>query len=174
MDMMRMLDDAERFLPHLLRSQEGWNSLDVDYHAPRVERLWRPMGENRLSLHVIHPCRQEDALLHPHKVPSAMRIFEGIYRMSVGSSPGIETPPIVFSSVVHAGQGTIYRYSMEHPDGWHSVTPIGQPVWTVMVSGKPWDRPIPEVTEAATGKLNPLPDWRVDQILSGFRGFIRY
>jgi len=33
-----------------------WNTLEVLYEAPRVERLWTQLGPNRLSLHRIHPC----------------------------------------------------------------------------------------------------------------------
>lgn len=31
-----------------------WNSIDVDYYPPRVERLWLQLGKDRLYLHKIH------------------------------------------------------------------------------------------------------------------------
>lgn len=150
-DVGAALQAAELLLPGLLDSN-GWNSLLIDYHPPKVERLWFPIGDGRILLHCIHPC--ETALFHPHPWPSAMRVLSGTYRMSIGSAAGIDEPPVVCCSQVTATPETQCRYIMDHPDGWHSVTPVGGPVYTVMVTGAPWDRPIPEVTREA----GPMPE----------------
>lgn len=71
--MFDVLEEVERAIPRLLW-QEGWNSLDVDYHDPRVERVWRQWLDYRVSLHVIHPCQPSASLFHPHPWPSAMRV----------------------------------------------------------------------------------------------------
>ena len=164
---------AERELPHLLRSLEGWNSLDVNYHPPRVERLWRPWGDGlRLFLHCIHPCKPEEALLHPHLWPSVMRVRgHGWYHMLVGSSPGLEVPPVVVETRVSVGNFGSYTYAMLHPDGWHAVVPHQSEAYSVMLTGTPWQRPTPQVTTEAAGKLGPLPLSRQHQLLQTFRDF---
>ena len=46
---------------------EIWNTLDVDYFPPRVERVWTQVDENhRLFIHVIHPTT-EPCLFHKHR-----------------------------------------------------------------------------------------------------------
>jgi len=166
--LLAVLARAEAALPKLL-FEPGWNTLDVDYHPPRVERAWRPFEERyRLFLHCIHSCQLEEALFHPHPWPSAMRVLWGKYRMMVGSGSTVEPPPVVLDSVVTANQSADYRYSMEHPDGWHVVVPVRHPVFTVMVTGPPWRRPIPSVTEDAKVDLKPLTPQRTGWLLAAF------
>ena len=43
--MLDVLERVEADLPALLADDLGWNSLDINYHPPRVERLWRNWGE---------------------------------------------------------------------------------------------------------------------------------
>lgn len=167
-DLMRAHLRAEERLPALLRSPDGWQSLDISYHPPRVERLWRPFGNYRFFLHVIHPCTEKQALFHPHPWPSTMRIYEGTYRLHVGASSGAESPPVVFTSTVTVVRGTVYRYEMSHPDGWHAVIPVETPVWTTMLTGQPWKRAIPRVTASVSGSLQPLSQARIDGILKRF------
>ena len=159
--MLNILHDIERELPTLLLSAEGWRSLDVDYHPPRVERVYRDHGSHRISLHVIHPCGPEDALFHPHPWPSAMRVLSGDYEMTVGAGAGDTPPPHVLTLRV----GGCFEYEMTHPDGWHRVRAIGVPAVTVMVSGPPWQRWSP----GSDAPLGPLSPQRVDEILSTFR-----
>ena len=167
-DLMQAHMRAEELLPRLLRSPDGWQSLDINYHPPRVERLWRPFGEYRFFLHVIHPCFDEQALFHPHPWPSTMRIYEGTYRLLVGATSNDEPPPVVFSSTVTVAVGTVYRYEMAHPDGWHAVIPVETPVWTTMLTGQPWRRTIPRVTQSVSGSLQPLSQLRIDSMLKKF------
>src|SRR5262245_5320802 len=92
--MGNLLDTLRRFeqkLPDLLADPAGWETVDVDYEPPRVERLWRQLEPDvRAFLHRIHPC--ERALFHPHPWPSAVKIVSGTYEMLVGYGAG-ETPP---------------------------------------------------------------------------------
>lgn len=160
--MLTILHDIERELPHLLLSSEGWRSLDVNYHPPRVERVYRDHAGHRISLHVIHPCGPEDALFHPHPWPSAMRVLSGDYEMSIGASDGDQPPAQVLTLRV----GGRFEYEMTHPDGWHSVRTIGAPAVTLMVSGPPWKRWSP----GSEARLEPLSTQRVNEILGIFRG----
>lgn len=50
---------AETQLGELLTKPEIWNTLDIDYFPPRVERVWTQFDENhRLFIHVIHPTNE--------------------------------------------------------------------------------------------------------------------
>lgn len=137
--MLSHLFEAERDLPLLLEDEGSWNDVFIDYHAPFVERLWRPYGEHRLYLHRIHPCHETQALLHPHPWPSAMRLH-GTYKMLVGYGSGDAPPPIACSLIMPAGTA----YEMIDPDGWHAVCPVDRPALSVMLTGMPWGRPAPK------------------------------
>jgi hypothetical protein len=162
-DMLDVLHIVERDLPRLLRSRDGWTSLDVDYHPPRVERVYRAYGAHRISLHRIHPCAPAEALFHPHPWPSAMRVLEGRYEMGVGWGAGERPPPVAAHLVADGGM----EYEMTDPDAWHYVRPIGGPALTLMVTGAPWSRPAPR----STAPLGPLPEAAVLALLERFRHF---
>ncbi|TSC82729.1 MAG: Uncharacterized protein G01um101420_87 [Parcubacteria group bacterium Gr01-1014_20] len=162
--MLEVLHQVERDLPQLLEDKEWWNSLDVDYHPPRVERLWRQHGEYRIYLHRIHPCKPGEALFHPHPWPSAMKVLRGgNYEMAVGFGSG-ETPPPVAASMI-LGPGS--EYEMTHPDSWHYVRPIDEPAITLMIAGKPWNR----ISPKSDGPLKPLPDYQKNDLLFTFKSY---
>lgn len=170
---------------------DKWHSLDVDYHAPRVERLWREFECNgkvyRGYLHCIHPCKPEEALFHPHGWPSAMQIVEGHYVMWMGYGAGAEPPAVTsrFELEVHNtakydsdghfidGNLPFHRYTMEHPDLWHLVAPVPlhshSPVcaYTIMVTGAPWKRWSPKADRV----LKTLSPERKLDLYEMFRSF---
>lgn len=158
--MLHLLEALERELPEMIRDRAGWHSLDIDYHPPFVERLWRTWGECRVSLHRIHPCQAGQALFHPHKWPSAMRILQGEYEMAVGHGKGPEAPPVA-ARIIASGE---FRYEMTDPDAWHFVRPIGVPAMTVMLTGQPWTREAPR----ADRPLRPLDDARAAELFAFF------
>jgi hypothetical protein len=136
--MLDTLFAAEAALPALL-AEPGWQGLHVDYHPPRVDRVWRAWGAgHRIYLHRIHPCAPGEALFHPHPWPSAMRVVDGRYEMAIGY--GATRPPI--AARVIAGPST--AYDMTAPDAWHSVRPLDGPSLSLMVTGRPWDRASPK------------------------------
>jgi hypothetical protein len=137
--MLDVLAAVENDLPRLLLDEDGWHGLYIDYRPPTVERLWRPWGERRVSLHRIFPCGPGEALFHPHPWPSAMRVLDGEYEMAVGYGRGEATPPVAALMVARGD----FRYEMTDPDAWHYVRPLRAPTLSVMVTGKPWDRPAP-------------------------------
>ena len=150
--MLDKLIEVEGLLPELLKNEGQWNGLFIDYHPPWVERLWLPWDDYRISLHHIYPCPKERALFHPHPWPSAMRIVRGSYEMAVGYGSGSDIPPTAVLIIATEGSA----YEMTHPDAWHYVRPISEPVYTVMVTGKPWGRESPQATKA----LQPLSEQR--------------
>lgn len=162
--MLTVLAQVERKLPELLRQEELWKSLDVDYHPPRVERLWMQFGDTRIYLHCIHPCEPNEALFHPHPWPSAMRIIHGRYEMGVGYGEGNEAPPVAAKLVLPAGT----LYEMNNPHGWHWVRPVETPCYTMMVAGPLWDR---EAPTSVNKPLKPLSAEAQARLFSVFRDF---
>lgn len=139
MDMLALLDEALVEIPALLASPTDWRGLRITYHPPRVDRAWRPWRDYRLSIHRIYPCAPDEALLHPHPWPSAMRVLAGRYAMRIGYGAGTTAPPIAATVIAVAGT----TYAMIDPDAWHDVRPLDAPVLTVMLSGPPWGRAMP-------------------------------
>lgn len=176
-DMLAMLNRAELALAPkggLLDTPDDWNTLDVDYEPPRVERLWTEFEDGRLYLHKIHPC--DKALYHPHPWPSAIKITWGRYEMAVGYHRGMPgenqhhagqtPPPPPFASLLVLVPGSTYE--MIRPGGWHYVRPLGYPSYSIMVTGPKW-RGVwsPKVDR----KLEPLDDLTKASMLESFRSF---
>ena len=136
--MLDILEEVEKALPHLLSSQVGWKTVFVNYDFPQVERIWRPWYEYRVYLHRLLPCGSSEAGFHPHPWPAAMLVCDGSYEMLVGHGPGENPPPTASRLILAKGS----RYEMVDRDAWHSVRPIDRPAISLMVSGKPWKRPV--------------------------------
>jgi len=164
-DKLQQLERVKIF--DLLHRPEIWNSLNIDYHPPTVERLWCQIGVYRLYLHFIHPCQEGEALFHPHPWPSAIHVLEGSYETGFGFGEGIEEPE-VFGKVM-VPTGGMY-YDMTHKDGWHYVRPIIGVCSSVMLAGEPWDR---EQLKEDRGELKPLSDDRKVIMLEYFKNYYR-
>lgn len=160
---LNVLHDAESQFRKLLREPDRWNTLDVDYEPPRVERLWLQFNdEYRLYLHRIHPCAKP--LFHPHPWPSGVRVVSGRYEMDVGyeSREDWSGPPAVAATIILSAPS---EYEMTDPLAWHSVKPMAVPSLSVMVTGRPWGRPSPRPSK----KLNPLTEKAKKSLLKDFR-----
>ena len=90
-----------------------------------------------------------------------MRIVSGTYEMALGYGEGEIPPPVSATIILPAGA----EYEMTHPDGWHYVRPLERPAFSLMVAGKPWERPSPKSEKP----LYPLFKGRKDEILRYFR-----
>jgi len=164
--MLELLEEVKAELPDLMISEDSWQSLLIDYHHPVVSRLWMPWKDYRLFLHKIHPRSRENALFHPHPWPSAMEIVYGTYEYAVGFGKGKKTPPIAQLGKAVAGSS----YEMTHPDAWHYVAPLKFPAYTIMITGKPWNRWSP----TSTRKLSSLFESDKTEILNFFRHHLGY
>jgi len=161
--LLTALHEIESKLPALLTTPAVWSTLDVNYEPPHVERLWLQYDEEyRVYLHRIHPCTE--ALYHPHPWPSAIHIISGVYEMGVGYGVGNSEPPTATTLVLREGA----EYEMIDRDGWHNVRPLST-VYSVMVTGKPWNRWSP----SPTMKLGPLTPQVRNDLLAEFRFFFR-
>lgn len=162
--LIEKLQQLERVkLYDLLCDASIWNSVDVNYHLPHVERLWCQLGKYRLHLHFIHACEKGESLMHPHPWSSVIHVLEGEYEMGIGFGEGIDTPE-VFSTIV--SQGSMY-YEMPHRDAWHYVRPVKGVCSSVMLTGEPWNREMPLSEEV--GELSGLHNDRVHVMLEYFK-----
>lgn len=166
MGMRDMLERAKEQLPQLLADEEAWGDVDVNYHPPRVERLWRPFEDGRLFLHEIHPCVPDAALLHPHPWASGMYLLDGEYEMGYGrADPEGPAPTDIDRRIVTAGE----TYIMEFPDEWHYVAPVRNAVRSVMVIGEPWKRTTPK--KRVDHGLSRIEQARRRELFGVFRSF---
>jgi len=155
----------------LLNNPDIWESKDVDYTTPRVERVWMPINDKRLSLHVIHPCEDGEAYVHPHVWETAMYVLPigGLYEHTIGYRKPWELTSdskdhIVCKQIV---EGAMYYEMMNH-SAIHSVRPIAQPVFTIMLSGKPiWK----ENSCTLPKNLVSLSDERKKEVLQIFKNY---
>lgn len=139
--MINKLREAESILPDLLRNSDNWNSLDVDYYPPRVERLWMQYDEDhRLYIHIIHPTN-EDCLFHKHRWPAAFKILKGSYEMGVA------------------------YYEMTNTHTLHYVRPLDKESLSLMITGPLY--PEAEFRKEILNKdLKPLSKQRKEEILA--------
>jgi hypothetical protein len=167
--MLDVLHAAEKELPYLLASRDGWRSYKLDHHPPFIDRMLRTHGGGKLYLHRIHPCAVGTAPYHQHPWPSAIRILEGTYELALGHGSSERAPPIAARLIACAP----FEYEMTDPDAWHSVRPIGSAVMTVMLTGPRWTRPsrgdAAPLASLNDKPLSPLPDAEVEAMLSYFR-----
>jgi hypothetical protein len=137
-------------LGKLWADESAWQSLSIDYHLPRVERLYAnlPNG-HRVSLHRIHPCEPNKALWHSHPWPSAVLVLVGKYEHSTGF---VDRNGLHCSSRSILGAGA--SYEIVDPLAWHSVRPIDGPAYSVMLTGKLW--PASKVSAPKPAPQRPL------------------
>lgn len=125
---------ASGSLAELYADASVWTGLSIDYHPPRVERLQATLPNgHRIALHRLHPCEPDRALWHSHPWPAAVQILAGTYEHCTGfvDRHGLHCNA---RSIIGAG----VSYEIVDPLAWHSVRPISEPVYSVMLTGKPW------------------------------------
>ena len=167
--MLQILEDIIKMLPNtgFLYNPKVWNSLNITYYPPHIERLWIQLGDYRISLHFIHKT-DEACLLHKHRWPSAIRLLYGSYEMGVTSLDKDVTAeealklPITAKTILTAGSS----YEMIEPNGLYYVKPITPFSLSLMVSGPPYPDAKKELGQEAD--LKPLGDDRKEHILELF------
>ena len=161
-DKFKVID--KDILPNLLTDIRWWDSLLVDYHPPMVERLFAKWGDYRISLHIIHPCEIDEALLHVHPRTACFKVLQGHYRTGIGYSETIDIPHIISRTEVKGGTMV---YDMTDPNLWHYVAPISK-VYTVMVTHDLFDGINPSCRKSDKILL-PLESNRKLEILKEFQ-----
>lgn len=165
------LKEFERFvIPSLLVQPDKWKTLDVDYHPPRVERLFLEYGKGyRIYLHVIHRTDSE-CLYHKHKWPAALKQVYGTYRMGLtysekelGSQEAHALPDLACFEV-SAGS----YYEMTQTDALHYVKPISPFSCSIMLTNDMYPEHVFR-KEALSSELKELSQMRKLEILELFK-----
>ncbi len=131
--MLELLYKVENSLRELLyKNVDSVQTMYIDYHKPYVSRIWFIDKELdcRIFLHKIEKCEESsEALYHPHKWDSAIRIIAGEYEMGIGHSETNEIPKTDCKLIL--GAGSCYEMTEKH--GWHYVSPKIFHTYTLMV-----------------------------------------
>jgi hypothetical protein len=165
--MILKLKEAESKLLSLLEHPNIWNTLDVNYFPPRVERLWIQYDQNhRLFIHVIHPTN-EPCLFHKHRWPASFKIIKGQYEMGISYSEkeisSDEAYDLDQISKFILTEGSYYEMTNTHT--LHYVKPQDQPSISLMITGPLY----PEASvrkEILNNELSPLTEERKLEIIS--------
>lgn len=70
-----------------------------------------------------------------------MKVIEGTYEMGVGYAEHTntdKTPPIAATLLLPSGS----YYEMAHINSWHYVRPLDKESFSLMITGKPWEREV--------------------------------
>ncbi len=160
--MIEILKLAEKELPYLLKNGV-WQSLDVDYYPPRVERVWCEYGNYRLCIHIMHPT-DKPCLFHKHRWKAAFKIIKGSYEMGLAYSEkeitSEEAYNLPFAKFI-LDTGSYYEMTNTHLA--HYVRPLKGVSISLMLSGELYKEDRKEIL----GKqLLPLSDERKLVILN--------
>ncbi len=133
--MIDILEKAIKDLPYYLASESPWESINMNKHAPVIERMFkvvidRKLGNYRLCLNKIYKS-DKDHLVHNHSWPFAVQLYHGEYEMGVGISKDGAEPEINAITIIKPGMS----YDMSNMDLWHYTKPITDFTYSVMVIG---------------------------------------
>lgn len=164
-----ILHQAMQELPGMMEDSSRWQSKLVDYHPPKVERIYttehfRTRIAYRVSLHRIYGC-PTPALMHVHPWPSAVRIIRGSYIMESGKVNCCEYRRSLITRMVEGSE-----YEMRSKEDWHSVSPLNEPALTVMVTGIPFSIPHKSMAkQPQPGALRELDAFEFDDLFQEFK-----
>jgi len=139
--MLKKLNDACYNLKPMLDNCR-WNGIIIDSEPPTITRIWTAYDGMKICLHKIYPSLNgvDEPFLHPHPWPCATKILKGTYEMKMGCSTTLSPPSKLMPLVISVGSS----YEMSHEDMWHSINPIDDIVYSIMLIGKKWDRKMPK------------------------------
>lgn len=154
----------------LLKYENEWKTLDVDYFPPRVERLYTTYCDCRVHLHIIHPTNKK-CLYHKHRWPAVIKQLKGSYEMGITySAEEVSTDeahnlPTLAKFKINEGS----YYEMKQTDCLHYVKPDNyEPSYSIMLTKDLY----PEASfrkETVDRKLEELSDERKKEILKIFK-----
>ena len=166
-----VLKMLEPVIKNLLQDESNWDSLDVDYFPPRVERLYAKYGDYRIFLHVIHkPNEDETCLYHKHRWAAAFKMLKGSYEMGITHCED-EITSDVAHFIPDLAKFIIAEnsyYEMTQTDALHYVKPVSQVSYSIMATCGLY----PEAVfrkEVVNKELQKLSDERKSKLLCEFR-----
>lgn len=164
--MIEKLKEIEKtVLVEMLKTPSIWKSLDINYHPPRVDRLYADYNGYRICLHKIYWCKKEAALYHTHPWEAAFHILDGKYETGLGYSETADEPNVI-STIISKGE---MYYEMTDPNAWHYVKPLHSNDWcySIMLIGDKFENPNPSVKKPDK-ELKPLSDEKKMSLLHSF------
>ena len=168
--MIEILKQIERVdILGILSNLDNFKSVDVDYHPPRVERIWTQIREHRLSFHYLHPCAEGEALYHPHPWKSAIHQLDGEYETGITYSENLDfhldnntgkhnQSLKQIEGIKIIVKGGMYC-EMLNKNAFHYVRPITL-CRSVMLMGEQFET----IKNPATKNLEPLTGQRMNEI----------
>lgn len=165
---IKILQSLEPKIRELTRNPKIWETLDVDYFPPRVERLYTTFEGFRIYLHLIHKTSVE-CLYHKHRWAAAFKQLSGSYEMGLTYSPNEITSeyahsiPDIAKFILEKGS----YYEMTQTDAMHYVQPISDKSWSLMITKDLY----PEAVfrkETLDKKLKKLSKKRKEDLLAVF------
>lgn len=117
--LLEKLNDIEKLLPDFLKVEEDWCGERVVAGPHKADRVFREYNNIDVYLHRLYPCKPEDAIMHTHEGPTAIRILFGNYIMRLGHFDGASYQ---ISSTMIAVPG--FSYEMMERRSSHSVAPL--------------------------------------------------
>jgi hypothetical protein len=85
-----LLNSATRYaLPNLITNAlDQAKTVKILHDEPEVHRIWWELGEVRIAIHRIFPCKEKSCFFHPHPWPSAVECIQGGYTHRVAMYNG--------------------------------------------------------------------------------------
>ena len=120
---------------------EEWDSLIINKREPHTHRVFRSLPDGtRVCLHRFSHCDEDDAFAHPHSWPAEFFILHGYYTQYLYQAQDLESIPLLNSpNSVHLHCPGSY-YKIDNPLTWHKIVPQSDYVYTIMLSGQPWEQ----------------------------------
>lgn len=172
------IEILKSLIPDIINSldkyPEDWNTLDVDYFPPRVERLYTKIGEYRVYLHTIHTTNEE-CLYHKHKWPAAFYQLSGSYEMGITyskeeiSSEEAHKLPTLSKLILNKGS----FYEMTQTDCLHYVKPLSKVSHSIMITKDLYPESNTIRKESVDKKLNGLSEGRKVELIKTFLKLLR-
>jgi hypothetical protein len=136
--MIEELENLISYLPFFLQDEAKWDSLLIDKYPPVIYRLSLKLTDDRtLILHKLFNCEGQQALMHSHSWPFAIKVVEGGYGMGVGFSSDRNHPPqALYKQMIKSGD----TYEMNSSDVWHYTKPLKhtEASYSIMLVGNRW------------------------------------
>lgn len=135
--LQNVLSNCLLLLPEWLKNKDDWQSLIINRRKPETYRVFRYLaGGIRVCLHRFSRFYDGEAFMHPHPWQGAFYIVKGSYRMRLGYTTDLQEPEPTIISTLELTAGS--SYAIDDPRTWHSVEPVTEYVYTLMVNGPPW------------------------------------
>lgn len=145
-----ILKSLEPTIKDLLTKPEIWQSLDISYYPPRVERLFTIYNGYRIFI-TDKPCLF-------HRWPAAFKQISGCYEMGITysekevNSDEAYNLPTLAKFIVNEGS----YYEMTQTNCLHYVKPLNEPSCSIMITYDLYEEDRKEIAVKLEGLTNEI------------------